>query len=215
MEKAGTFNGQSFIEEIFNSLSHGVGALMAIVAFVWLMGRSATTGDAMLLGSMMVYGLSLVVLYTFSTLYHAAMDFGVKSRLQVVDHCSIFILIWGTYVPVAINLIGGRAGWTIVIIQTLCMAAGIYLNSLDMKKYKKVSLVLYVIMGWCIVFNMKPLLAVIDRNGLELLFAGGIAYTVGILFYIRKEKHFYHTIWHLFVMAGSIFHFAFMISNCF
>nr|MCR5635084.1 hemolysin III family protein [Lachnospiraceae bacterium] len=71
------------------------------------------------------------------------------------------------------------------------------------------------IMGWCIVFNMKPLTAVIDRNGLELLFAGGIAYTAGILFYVKKEKHFYHTIWHLFVMAGSIFHFAFMISSCF
>ena len=214
MEKAGTFNGQSFIEEVFNSLSHGIGTLMAAAALVWMMVKSASTGNVTVFIGMTLYGLSLLVLYLFSTLYHAAMDYRIKSRLQIMDHCSIFILIWGSYVPVLLILIGGTAGKTYFIIQTVCAVIGIILNYIDMKKFKKLSLVLYLIMGWCIVFNMNPLLGVIDKTGIQLLFAGGIAYTAGVLFYVHKEKHFYHTIWHLFVLAGSIFQYAFMIRYC-
>jgi len=214
MEKAGTYNGQSIIEEWFNSLSHGIGAILAILGTMALINIAMQTGNIINVVSMSLYGASMIVLYTNSTLYHATTNFKVKRVLQILDHCSIFLLIWGTYVPVALLLISGTAGWVIFGVQTFCAIAGIVLNAIDMKKFKKFSLVLYVVMGWSIVINLQALFSVIDIVGGFLLVAGGLAYTIGILFYIKKDKMFYHFIWHLFVVAGSLFHYMFVIRFC-
>ena len=214
MEKAGTYNGQSVIEEWFNSLSHGIGAILAILGTMALINIAMQTGNIINVVSMSLYGASMIVLYTNSTLYHATTNFKVKRVLQILDHCSIFLLIWGTYVPVALLLISGTAGWVIFGVQTFCAIAGIVLNAIDMKKFKKFSLVLYVVMGWSIVINLQALFNVIDIVGGFLLVAGGLAYTIGILFYIKKDKMFYHFIWHLFVVAGSLFHYMFVIRFC-
>lgn len=214
MEKAGTYNGQSIIEEWFNSMSHGIGAILAILGTMALINIAMQTGNIINVVSMSLYGASMIVLYTNSTLYHATTNFKVKRVLQILDHCSIFLLIWGTYVPVALLLISGTAGWVIFGVQTFCAIAGIVLNAIDMKKFKKFSLVLYVVMGWSIVINLQALFSVIDIVGGFLLVAGGLAYTIGILFYIKKDKMFYHFIWHLFVVAGSLFHYMFVIRFC-
>jgi len=131
-----------------------------------------------------------------------------------LDHCSIFLLILGTYIPIALVGIGGWFGWVIFGVLTACAILGVTLNAIDLHRFSKLSLVLYLAMGWLALFTIKPILNAVSLSGVVLLFLGGVFYTLGVIFYKKKELKYMHFIWHLFVIAGSTFHF-FMIYNYF
>lgn len=194
-------------EEVFNSVSHGVGALLAVVGASVIVTLAACFGDVLAVMSSIIYGISLVILYTMSTLYHAFPFDKVKKVFRVFDHASIFILIAGTYTPCClIGLYGNVKGiWVTAVVWT-CAVAGIVMNAISLEKTEKLSLVLYVIMGWAIVFVIKDVVRALWGPGFWLLLAGGLAYTGGIVFYKMKFKYM-HSIWHLFVLAGSVLHF--------
>lgn len=193
-------------EEIFNSVSHGVGVALACVGFGILIVLSALYGDAWAVSSSIVYSFSLFALYLASTLYHACPNRRVKGVLQVLDHCSIFLLIAGTYTPYTLITLRGAFGWTLFAVVWGAAIVGVVLNAIDVQKYSRVSMVCYVAMGWVVVLAIRPLLASLAWNGLVLLALGGVFYTVGIVFYVIRRSYM-HSIWHLFVLAGSVCHY--------
>lgn len=191
-------------EEIFNSVTHGLGALLGIVGTVILVVLSAVHGSGLALGTSIVYGASLIMLYTMSTLYHAIASPGAKEVLRIFDHTSIFLLIAGSYTPFClIALQGNPRGLFVAAVVWGCAIMGIILNAVSLKKTEKFSTVLYVLMGWSVLLVMKDVIAVLPGPAFWLLFLGGIAYTAGLLFYAVKKKYM-HSIWHLFVLAGSV-----------
>lgn len=200
-------------EEIANTISHGLGAVMALAGAVPLAVRGILSGSAKTGFSLTAYGISLVLLYTASAVYHGVQNPEIKRRLRIMDHCSIFVLILGTYVPMSLLVVGGRLGWTLFLTNTTLAAIGITLNAIDLKRFDKVSLALYALMGWLVVLAMKAVVAALPPMGLALLVAGGVAYTVGILFYKSKGKYM-HFVWHLFVLAGSILQFFCIALYC-
>lgn len=193
-------------EEIFNSVSHGVGVALACVGFGILIVLSALYGDAWAVSSSIVYSFSLFALYLASTLYHACPNRRVKGVLQVLDHCSIFLLIAGTYTPYTLITLRGAFGWTLFAVVWGAAIVGVVLNAIDVQKYSRVSMVCYVAMGWVVVLAIRPLMASLAWNGLVLLALGGVFYTVGIVFYVIRRSYM-HSIWHLFVLAGSVCHY--------
>lgn len=193
-------------EEIFNSVSHGVGVALACVGFGILIVLSALYGDAWAVSSSIVYSFSLFALYLASTLYHACPNRRVKGVLQVLDHCSIFLLIAGTYTPYTLITLRGALGWTLFAVVWGAAIVGVVLNAIDVQKYSRISMVCYVAMGWVVVLAIRPLMASLAWNGLVLLALGGIFYTVGIVFYVIRRSYM-HSIWHLFVLAGSVCHY--------
>ena len=204
---------QSRGEEIANTISHGAGALLALAGAVPLAARGILSGDAKTGFSLTAYGVSLVLLYTASAVYHGVRNPEVKRRLRVMDHCSIFVLILGTYVPMSLLVVGGRLGWTLFLTNTTLAAIGITLNAIDLKRFDKVSLALYALMGWLVVLAMKAIVASLPPAGLALLVGGGLAYTVGIVFYKARGKYM-HFVWHLFVLAGSVLQFFCIALYC-
>lgn len=209
MENSNRTNNQSLGEEIANAVSHGVGAGLAIAGTVLLIIKAATQGTAIDVVSSSLYGASLIILYLFSCIYHSLAQNAGKRVFQVFDHCSIFLLIWGTYIPVCLSLFRNALGWVVFGIIGVLSILGIVFNSIDLKKWHKISLVLYIIMGWLIVFTIKPIITSVKPLGLALLILGGISYTLGVIFF-KSKKRFMHFIWHLFVLEGSILHFFFI-----
>ena len=207
-------NNQSTGEEIANSISHGVGALLSIAATVIAVIYAVLKGDAVSVVSAALYGASLIILYTSSTLYHAITNYTAKSVFQVFDHCTIFFLILGTYIPVTLSVIRGALGWTLFGINTGCAVIGIVLNAIDLKKFSKISMVLYILMGWSVIMVVRPVIDKVDTTGLVYLISGGLAYTAGTIFYGMKKTRFMHVVWHFFVLAGSILHFFFVLFYC-
>jgi hemolysin III len=202
---------QSLGEEISNSISHGITALSAIGGMVVLLVFGAQSDKEWSLFSALFYGLSLVALYTFSTLYHSITHTKAKKVFNILDHCGIFLLIAGTYTPVLLVSIGGSIGWWFFGIQWSMALVGILLKVFFTGKYNTLSTLLYAIMGWIIVFKIELVKAALPEPAFWLLVTGGLAYTVGIVFYIIDTRMKYsHFIWHLFVMAGSILHFMMM-----
>ncbi len=193
-------------EEIFNSVSHGVGVALACVGFGILIVLSALYGDAWAVSSSIVYSFSLFALYLASTLYHACPNRRVKGVLQVLDHCSIFLLIAGTYTPYTLITLRGALGWTLFGVVWGAAIVGVVLNAIDVQKYSRISLACYVAMGWVVVLAIRPLMASLAWRGLVLLALGGVFYTVGIVFYVIRRSYM-HSIWHLFVLAGSVCHY--------
>lgn len=193
-------------EEIFNSVSHGVGVALACVGFGILIVLSALYGDAWAVSSSIVYSFSLFALYLASTLYHACPNRRVKGVLQVLDHCSIFLLIAGTYTPYTLITLRGALGWSLFGVVWGAAIVGVVLNAIDVRKYSRISLACYVAMGWVVVLAIRPLMASLAWNGLVLLALGGVFYTVGIVFYVIRRSYM-HSIWHLFVLAGSVCHY--------
>jgi len=206
-------NDQSVGEEIGNAVSHGVGAALAVAGMVLMILRAATKGTAIDIVSSAIYGSTLFILFLNSTLYHSITNYKAKKVFRVFDHCSIFLLILGSYTPLTLSLIGGARGWFLFGLNAACAVTGITLNAIDLKRWKMMSLVLYVIMGWSVVFFGKTVYQLVDRNGLFLLFLGGLFYTVGIVFYVIHRKYF-HFIWHFFVLAGAIAHYFFFYNYC-
>lgn len=199
-------------EELMNAISHGVGAALAIAAIVLLIVYSDLTAKAVV--SVTIYSASLFILYIVSTLYHALAPNKAKKVFRVLDHCSIFLLIAGTYTPICLVILGGVVGWVLFGVVWTAAVVGIVFNSIDIKKFAKFSMICYIAMGWVVIFAIKPLVDRITMGQLALLVSGGVAYTVGAGLYGLGKKHKYvHSVWHVFVLAGSILHF-FMVLSC-
>ena len=195
-------------EEITNAILHGVGALLSIAALVLCVVFSAIHRDVYAVISSCIYGSTLIILYTMSCLYHSFKVNNAKRVFRIIDHCSIFLLIAGTYTPYTLVSLNGALGWTMFGIIWGSAIIGIIINAIDMNKFKKLSMILYIAMGWAVIFTFKPLLRSVDIAGIYLLLAGGIIYTLGAIFYGIGKKHKYmHTVFHFFVLAGSILHF--------
>ncbi|GHT60258.1 hemolysin III [Endomicrobiia bacterium] len=198
-------------EEIFNSVTHGTGAVLSIAALVLLIVRAIVAGPvvhfAYYVVSFAIFGGSLVVLYSMSTLYHALTPNRAKRLFAVFDHSSIYLLIAGTYTPFCLTTLNGKTGWTIFGIIWGCALAGITLYSIFGSRMRLLSVFTYLPMGWLIVFAAKPMVQQLQPTSLLFLLLGGISYTVGCVFYALKKIKWMHGVWHLFVLAGSVFHF--------
>ena len=207
---------QSVGEEIANAISHGVGSLLSIAGTVVLIVFAALNSDALGVVSASLYGATLIILYTNSTLYHSLTNATAKKVFRIFDHCSIFLLILGTYTPVSLALMRNWIGWVLFGINMACTVLGILFNSINLEKFSRLSLALYVIMGWSVVLTFVPVVrAVLSRGvwGLILLVLGGLFYTFGILFY-KSDKKYMHFIWHFFVLGGSVLHYFFVLFYC-
>lgn len=195
-------------EEITNAILHGIGALLAIAALVLCVVFSAIHHNPYAVVSSCLYGSTLIILYTMSCLYHSLKVNNAKRVFRIIDHCSIFLLIAGTYTPLTLISLNGPIGWTLFGIIWGVSILGIILNAIDLNKYKVISMILYIMMGWAIIFTFPRLLKVIDMAGIYLLVAGGIVYTIGAIFYgVGKKIKYMHSVFHFFVLAGSILHF--------
>ena len=195
-------------EEITNAILHGIGALLAIAALVLCVVFSAIHHNPYAVVSSCLYGSTLIILYTMSCLYHSLKVNNAKRVFRIIDHCSIFLLIAGTYTPLTLVSLDGPIGWTLFGIIWGVSILGIILNAIDLNKYKVISMILYIMMGWAIIFTFPRLLNVIDMAGIYLLVAGGIVYTIGAIFYgVGKKIKYMHSVFHFFVLAGSILHF--------
>lgn len=194
-------------EELANALTHGLGALLALAAFVLLAALGSVLGSFAHVLALVVYGATLVLLYLASTLYHAVRHHRAKRLFRLCDHASIFLLIAGTYTPYALIGIGGTGGWVLLALVWTGAVAGIAFKIVSMDRFEKLSLVFYLALGWVGVFSLGPLISAVELNGLLLLGLGGVAYTGGIVFYIWEGLPYNHAVWHLFVLAGSICHF--------
>jgi len=211
MGESRVYSKPTLAEEIANAVSHGIGALLAIAGTAVMVVFAAQTGDVASIVSSSIYGGSLILLFLMSTLYHAFSRESVKRIFQKFDHCSIFLLILGSYAPICLSLLGGRMGYILFGFNAGFTLLGIVVNSIDVKRWQKLSLVIYLLMGWSVVFCLRPLLRTVPPSGFALLLSGGLMYTVGIIFYKAKHIRFMHSIWHLFVLAGSVLHYLFML----
>lgn len=193
-------------EEVANAVTHGLGTLGALAAITVLTVFSALYGSTLTVVSVSIYGATLLVLYLSSTLYHAIDGEKAKFVFRVFDHCNIFFLIAGTYTPIALSGIGGAFGWTVFGLIWATAALGIVLNAVNLQRYAKISLLLYILMGWAIIFTFSSLKTALGMESVILLIGGGVSYTVGVVFFVLRKKYM-HAVWHLFVLGGSVLHF--------
>lgn len=203
-------------EEVFNMVSHIVGAAMGVVAIVLCSIFAAIDKNVYGVVSGVLFGVSMLVLYTMSSIYHGLNpECKAKKVFQVIDHCSIFILIAGTYLPMSLCTLREHStfeGWLYFGIVWGLAILGIILNSIDLKKYKVFSMICYLVMGWCIIAKVGLIIDVLGWTAFSLLLGGGVAYTVGALFYgIGKKKKWMHSVFHLFCVIGSILHFLLIL----
>jgi len=195
------------LEERVNIVSHAIGLVLSVAALVFLLVRASLYGNAWHVVSAGIFGVSLISLYAASTFYHSAKDPKLRSRLRIVDHATIFVLIAGTYTPFTLVTLNGSTGWIIFGASWGMALTGITLKLFFTGKYDVISTVIYVFMGWIIVFAITPLINNLSSSGLFWLIAGGIAYTTGAILYSIKKIKFNHAIFHMFVLLGSLCHF--------
>ncbi|MBQ0084376.1 MAG: hemolysin III family protein [Clostridiales bacterium] len=198
-------------EEKFNMISHIVGGGFSIAALVLCVVFSALRSDVWAVVSSAIYGASLVILYTSSSIYHGLYLSNGKKVMQVIDHCTIYFLIGGTYTPItlcAIRRVSPGWGWTVFGIVWGIAAVATVFTAIDLKRFSKLSMICYICMGWCIVIAAKITLKAIDLKGILWLLAGGVFYTIGaVLYAIGKKKRYVHSVFHIFVLIGSILQF--------
>ncbi len=202
---------QSLGEEIANAITHGTGVGLSIAALIILVVFAAKQSDTWKVVSFSIYGATMIILYLSSTLYHSFPQPNVKRFFRILDHSSIFLLIAGTYTPVTIGTMRGGWGWTLFGIIWGLTIIGINLEIFAMRKLRYLSVVVYILMGWMIVIAIKPLLNVVSPSFLWWMLYGGLAYTLGVIFYLAKKMPYHHSVWHLFVLGGSICHFVGML----
>ncbi len=195
------------IEEKINIISHAIGFILSIVALVLLVTHAILLGDVWQIVSFSIFGASLIILYAASTFYHSAKKSELRNRLKIMDHASIYVLIAGTYTPFTLVTLKGTIGWVLFGISWGLAVTGIILKLFFTGKYDLISTIMYVLMGWVIVFAIKPLIYNLTLEGLLWLFAGGISYTIGAIIYSIKKIKFNHAIFHMFVLFGSFCHF--------
>jgi len=197
---------QTQLEEQLNAWSHGIGAALGIAGLVLLIVFSKSEIPYSLF-SVIVYGISIIILFLASTFYHAVKGDKRKHYFRIVDHISIYLLIAGTYTPVLLIILPDSLGWTLFWVVWGIAAFGVILKLFFTGKFETFSTLLYLVMGWLIVFDYSTLADRMASNGLYLLFAGGLFYTIGIIFYAIEKIPYNHVIWHLFVLGGAICHF--------
>jgi hemolysin III len=194
-------------EETLNILSHGLGFLLSIVALPFLILKSLNFIGFWKPLSFIIYGLSMIILYAASTFYHAAKNPKKRRRLNIFDHAAIYVLIAGSYSPFCLVALDSSLGWYMFVFVWLFALAGVILKLFYTGKFDKLSTALYLLMGWQVVFFIKPLMASLTSEGLQFLFAGGIFYSVGAILYSIKKLPYNHAIFHIFVLLGSLSHF--------
>jgi hemolysin III len=192
-----------FKEELANAVSHGFGTVVAIIGLAVLIVLTDVYHEP----GYLIYGISLVLLYITSTLYHSIRHNRVKNVFRKLDHMAIFLLIAGTYTPYCLNVLHGWARWTLLGIIWGCAAAGIFIKFFYTGKREWLSLIFYILMGWMALFVIKPIYDSLSLSGFLYLLIGGLAYTMGTYFYMNTRIRYSHSIWHLWVLAGSTFHF--------
>jgi hemolysin III len=197
----------SIIEEIWHSITHGIGLLLSIIGLTVLIAYATLGGSLAAIVSSAIFGATLIIMYGSSTLYHAISHVRIKSFFQQLDHASIYFLIAGTYTPITLISVGGMLGKSILAIVWTTAIIGVYLKFAYPNRFEKLSLALYLIIGWIIVIASKTLFENMETGGLWLLLAGGLSYTFGIIFFIWDSLPFNHAIWHFFVLGGSTFHY--------
>ena len=207
MEDTERVNYYSSIEEKTNIISHAVGFVLSIVALVLLVTYASLYGSILHIVSFSIFGASLILLFAASTFYHSAKKPELRSRLRIIDHASIYVLIAGTYTPFTLITLNGPVGWSILGAAWGLALTGIILKLFFTGKYKLISTVMYIFMGWIIVFAIKPVIQNLPLEGLLWLVAGGVAYTIGAILYSINTIKFNHAIFHVFVLIGSLCHF--------
>jgi len=208
---ASSLKQYSFGEEIANGITHGIGVLFAIVGLTVLLLLSVFFGSGMHILSYLIYGISLLLLYTSSTLYHALPSLNAKRFFKICDHASIYLLIAGTYTPFfLVNLQDSIGKECAILIWSLALI-GVIFKFFFAGRFQILSTILYLAMGWLAVLVLKSLSLVLSQQGLTWLIVGGMIYTIGSVFYLLKRVPFFHSIWHLFVLLGSVSHYAAII----
>jgi hemolysin III len=198
-------------EEVANAITHGIGALLSVAALVLLIVFASLYGSAWHVVSFTVYGVTMLILYTCSTLVHSFPEGKVKDLFEIFDHSSIYLFIAGTYTPLLFNVIQGALGWTLFGIVWGIAVSGIAFKAFFTKRFLFTSTVFYIAMGWIIVFAWGRLVENLAQGGLLLLIIGGLLYTLGTVFYVWRSFPYHHAVWHLFVLAGSVCHFFVII----
>jgi hemolysin III len=193
-------------EEKWNAITHGIGAFLGLVGLLLLILKD-TNKTSYSLFSVIIYGISIIILFTASTAYHSIKNEKRKHSFRIIDHISIYLLIAGTYTPVLLITLEQSLGWVLFAVVWGIAAFGVVLKLFFTGKFETFSTVLYLVMGWLIVFDFSTLSSVMETNGVYLLAVGGLAYTVGIIFYAVEKIPYNHVIWHFFVLAGAISHF--------
>jgi hemolysin III len=201
---------QTKLEEQLNAVTHGIGALLGIAGLVLLIVLR-NTDHVWSLFSVIVYGISIIILFTASTLYHSVTNESYKHHFRIVDHVSIYLLIAGTYTPVLLLLLKDSLGWELFWTVWIIAVFGIVLKLFFTGKFELFSTLLYLVMGWLVIFDISNLSNAIGSGGMWLLIAGGLSYTIGIIFYVFERIPFNHVIWHLFVLGGAICHFLMIL----
>jgi hemolysin III len=194
-------------EEIANSISHGLGLVLAIVAVPILVLAAVRGGSVHFIVGVSVFGGTMILLYLASTLYHSITHEVTKNLCRVFDHTAIFLLIAGTYTPFSLGVLRGPWGWSLLAVIWTLAIVGITLKIRKRTRHSRITIVLYVIMGWLAIVAVKPMVMLIPVPGILLIFAGGIAYTGGLAFFATERIRYNHFIWHLFVIAGTTCHF--------
>lgn len=197
----------TFAEEIVNSITHGIGILLSIAGLVILVVAAAIHGDAWHVVSFSIFGASMIILYTSSTLYHSFSKARIKNLFARFDHAAIFMLIAGTYTPFLLTTIRGALGWTFFGIIWAVAITGVVIRSIHLHKYRRLMVVIYLVMGWMFVFIFNSMVRNLPDISLIFLLAGGLSYSIGVIFYAWRKLPFGHGIWHLFVLGGSVTHF--------
>lgn len=202
-----TYRKLTVKEEIFNSITHGVGVLLSIAALVILVVLAVGKGNTWHVVSFSIYGSTMVLLYLASTLYHSFTAEKVKNLFARFDHAAIFLLIAGTYTPFLLTALRGTFGWVLFGIIWGVAVIGVVIRSIYLTRFRKLMVAIYLIMGWMFVVAVGPMIKNLPLTSLIFLLLGGIFYSVGVIFYVKRNLKYGHGIWHLFVLAGSIMHF--------
>jgi hemolysin III len=201
----------SLAEEIVHAITHGVGVVLSIAGLAWMLYLALGSGDPWRIVASCVYGASLISLFLASTLYHAWPDSPRKHLFKLLDHCAIYLLIAGTYTPFVLVTMRTGTGWLLFGAIWALATAGILTKLWFRHRYPKLSMISYLVMGWLVVLAAPEVARAVGSSAMVWLVAGGLAYTIGAVFYAAKRLPFNHAIWHLFVVAGSVFHFMAVI----
>jgi hemolysin III len=199
------------VEEFANTITHGFGLVLSLAGFAVLVVMASLRGDPLLIAGCVVYGLSLIVLYAASTVYHGTTSPELKHKLRLVDHCCIYLLIAGSYTPFGIILLNGTLGQSLFVAIWTFAVGGIAAKLLWEHRFPNLSVSSYVVIGWLGVFAIQPMLETLGLVPVLLAIAGGIAYTLGVIFFAWHRIRHHHAIFHVFVLAGSILHYAAVI----
>lgn len=194
------------LNEVFNAVTHGISFIVAIIGMIFLLYKAYVSGQSVVaMFSYVLYGITACALFLFSTLYHSLYFTRAKKIMQKLDHSCIFLLIAGTYTPFCLVVLGGKLGLAVFLLEWAIAITGVVLKFAGFEKVKKISTALYLLMGWLVLFTIKPLYESIGKLGFMFLLLGGLSYTIGTVFYKLKNVKFMHVVWHLFVTAGSVF----------